>query len=156
MPKKKYIVDLTEAELAELRDLTRKGTLKARKMKRAQILLKANDGLTDAEIVEALEVSRPCVERVRRRFVSGGLARALNEDPRPGHARKLDGKQEARLIAEVCGPAPMGRARWTLRLLAGRVVELGLAKKIAPETVRQILKKTNSNPGRSANGAFQR
>jgi hypothetical protein len=74
----------------------------------------------------------------------------------PGQAPKLDGKQEARLIAEVCSPAPMGRTRWTLRLLAGRVVELGLAKKIAPETVRQILKKTNSNPGKSGHGAFQK
>ena len=156
MPKKKYIVDLTEAELAEVQELTRKGMVNARKMKRAQILLKANSGLTDAEIVAALEVSRPCVERIRCRFVEGGLSRALNEDPRPGQARKLDGKQEARLIAEVCGPAPAGRVRWTLRLLAGRVVELGLAKKISPETVRQILKKTNSNPGRSANGVFQK
>jgi len=156
MPKKKYIVDLSEAELTELHNLTQKGTLKARKMKRALILMKAHARLTDAQIVAALDVSRPCVERIRRRFVEGGLSRALNEDPRPGQARKLDGKQEARLIAEVCSPAPAGRARWTLRLLAGRVVTLGLAKKISPETVRQILKKTNSNPGKSAPGAFQK
>jgi transposase len=156
MPKKKYIVELTEAELAELQELTRKGRVNARKMKRAQILLKANGGLTDAEIVAALDVSRPCVERIRRRFVEGGLVKALNEDPRPGQARKLDGKQEARLIAEVCGPAPAGRVRWTLRLLAGRVVALGLAKTISPETVRQVLKKTNSNPGKRANGVFRK
>lgn len=154
MPNKKYTVDLTEAERSELQALTSKGTVRARKMKRAQILLKADTGLTDAEIMAALEVSRPCVERVRRRFVEGGLARALNDGPRPGQRRKLDGKQEARLIAEVCSTAPAGHARWTLRLLAGRVVELKLADKISHETVRQVLKKTNSSRGRSVSGAF--
>lgn len=154
MPNKKYIVDLTEAERNELLALTTKGTVRARKMKRAQILLKADAGLTDAEIMVALDVSRPCVERVRQRFVEGGLPQALNDGPRPGQRRKLDGKQEARLIAEVCSAAPAGHARWTLRLLAGRVVELKLADKISPETVRQVLKKTNSSRGRRKSGAF--
>lgn len=154
MPKKKYLVDLTDAERTELVALTTKGTVRARKMKRAQILLKAAAGLTDAQIMAALDVSRPCVERVRQRFVEGGLPKALNEGKRPGARRKLDGKQEARLIAEVCSAAPAGHARWTLRLLADRVVELKLASGIARETVRQILKKTNSSPGSSANGVF--
>ena len=154
MPNKKYIVDLTEMERTELLALTTKGTVRARKMKRAQILLKADAGLTDADIMAALDVSRPCVERVRQRFVEGSLPRALNDGPRPGHRRKLDGKQEARLIAEVCSAAPAGHTRWTLRLLADRVVELKLADKISPETVRQVLKKTNSNHGRRKNGAF--
>lgn len=153
MPKKRYVVTLTEAERSELLGLTRKGTVRARKMMRSQILLKADAGLTDVAIGAALGVSRPCVERVRRRFVEGGLARALNDNPRPGAGRKLDGKQEARLIAEACSPAPAGHARWTLRLLAGRVVELKLAERISPETVRQVLKKTNSSPGSSASGA---
>jgi homeodomain-containing protein len=146
MPNKKYIVDLTEAERNELLALTTKGTVRARKMKRAQILLKADVGFTDAEIMAALEVSRPYVERVRQRFVEGGLPEALNEGPRLGQRRKLDGKQEARLIAEVCSAAPAGHARWTLRLLAGRVVELKLADKISPETVRQVLKKNELKP----------
>lgn len=154
MPKKKYLVDLTDAERAELLALTTKGTVRARKMKRAQILLKAAEGCTDAQIMAALGVSRPCVERVRQRFVAGGLPQALNESKRPGARRKLDGKQEARLIAEVCSAPPVGHARWTLRLLADRVVELKLASGIARETVRQILKKTNSSPGSSANGVF--
>lgn len=156
MPKKKYVVDLTDAEQAELVALTTKGTVRARKMKRAQILLKAADGLTDTQIMAALEVSRPCVERVRQRFVEGGLPKALNEAKRPGARRKLDGKQEARLIAEVCSAAPAGHARWTLRLLANRVVELKLASGIARETVRQILKKTISSPGSNANGVSRK
>src|SRR5712692_787190 len=96
MPNKKYIIDLTESERNELVALTSKGTLAARKMKRAQILLQADDGRTDLEIVQGLRVSRPCVERVRQRFVEGGLPKALNEAKRPGAQRKLDGRQEAR------------------------------------------------------------
>jgi len=154
MPKKKYLIDLTEAERAELLTLTTKGTVRARKMKRAQILLKATEGFTDAQIMTALDVSRPWVERVRQRFGEGGLPKALEDGQRPGARRKLDGKQEARLIAEVCSAAPAGHARWTLRLLADRVVELKLARRISHETVRQILKKTNSSLGASAKGAF--
>jgi len=156
MPNKKYIVDLTEVERNELVALTSKGTVRARKMKRAQILLKADQGATDVEIMAALGVSRPCVERVRKRFVAGGLPRALNEDPRPGQKCKLDGKQTARLVAETCSKPPSGHARWTLRLLADRVVSLGLAGKISHETVRQALKKTTPSPGAKSSGAFQR
>jgi transposase len=143
MPRKKYVVDLTDRERAELLALTSKGTVRARKMKRAQILLRAAEGLTDAAIVAALQVSRPCVERVRQRFVEGGLTRALIDGPRPGKRRKLTGKHEARLIAEACSMPPEGHARWTLRLLAGRIVELKLVERLSHETVRQVLKKTN-------------
>lgn len=156
MPRKRYIVDLSPAERDELLALTRKGQVRARQMKRAQILLKAATGLTDAEIVAALDVSRPCVERIRKRFVEGGLPRALNEDPRPGQKRKRDGRQEARLIAEACSTAPCGHARWTLQLLAERVVVLGLADRISRETVRRLLKKTSLSQGSSARGVFPR
>ncbi len=156
MPKKRYIFDLSPAERDELLALTSKGTVRARKMKRAQILLKAADGATDAAIIAALNVSRPCVERVRKRFVMGGLARALNDDPRPGQKRKLDGKQAARLVAEACSTPPTGHGRWTLRLLAGRVVALGFTGKISHETVRQVLKKTNLNPGVRSSGVSPR
>lgn len=155
MPKKRFIVDLSTSERGELLALTSKGTVRARKMKRAQVLLKAADGWTDAAIMKALNVSRPCVERLRKRFVVGGLPRALNDDPRPGQKRKLDGKQEARLIAEACSTPPAGHARWTLRLLAGRVVSLGFTGKISHETVRQVLKKTSSSPGAVSSGASQ-
>jgi putative transposase len=154
MPRKKYIVDLTDAERAELLALTTKGTIRARKMKRAQILLKADDGLTDVQIMEALRVSRPCVERVRQRFVAGNLDRALNDNPRPGKQRKLSDRQEARLIAEACTPAPAGRKRWTIRLLTERMVALQVVDSLSRETVRRVLKKTRSSPGSCANGIF--
>jgi transposase len=143
MPRKKYVVDLSDSERAELVALTSKGTLRARQMKRAQILLRAGEGLTDAAIVAALRVSRPCVERVRQRFVEGGLARALPDGPRPGKRRKLSGPQEARLIAEACSTPPDGHGQWSLRLLADRMVELKLIEHLSHETVRQVLKKTN-------------
>jgi len=154
MPKKRFIVKLTADERSELEGLTRKGQVRARKMKRAQILLKADTGATDPQIMAALDVSRPCVERLRKRFVEGGLARALNEDPRPGQLPKLDGKQQARLVAEACSTPPAGHARWTLHLLADRVVLLGFAERISRETVRRVLKKTTSSPGSSRSGVL--
>jgi len=122
--------------------LTHKGTIKARQFKRAMILLKADEGLSDPEIIAALNVSRPCVERIRKRFVSDGIERALNEDPRPGQKRKLDGRAEATLIATACTEAPLGHDHWTLRLLAGKLVQLGVVDTISYETVRRRLKKT--------------
>lgn len=142
MPKKLYLVNLSDAERQTLADMTRKGTIKARQFKRAMILLKADEGLSDPQIMAAVSVSRPTVERTRKRFVEGGLERALNEDPRPGQMRKLDGRGEAVLIAEACGPAPEGHDKWTLRLLAGRLVQLGVVENISYETVRRTLNKT--------------
>ncbi len=153
MPSKKYLVHLSESERQDLMALTTKGTISARRMKRAQVLLLADQGAGDPEIMVALGVSRPTAERTRLRFATGGLARALNDAPRPGAKPLLNAKQEARLIAEVCAPAPEGHARWTLRLLAGRVVELKLAEHCSHEAVRHWLKKTNSSPGKSRNGA---
>ena len=141
MPRKKYLINLSAEEQQHLTELTRKGSVKARQFKRAMILLKANEGLTDAQIMAAIDVSRPCVERIRKRFVEGGLERALNEDPRPGQRRKLDGRGEAQLIATACSQAPEGHDHWTVRLLAGRLVELGVVESISHETVRLTLKK---------------
>ena len=143
MPRKMYLINLTDDERQTLREMTRKGKINARKLKRALILLKADEGLTDLQIMAALNVSRPCVERVRKRFVSDGLERALNEDPRPGQKRKLDGRGEAALIATACTEAPAGHARWTLRLLAGQLVELQVVEAISHETIRRTLKKTS-------------
>jgi transposase len=143
MPRKKYIINLNTEERDTLVDMTRKGTVKARKFKRAMILLKANEGLSDPQIMEAVEVSRPTVERIRKRYVEGGLEKALNEDPRPGQRRKLDGRGEAFLIATACSDAPEGHNHWTLRLLADRIVELGVVESISYETVRRTLKKTS-------------
>ncbi len=143
MPRKTYVINIDEGDRAKLQAMTRKGSLKARQFKRAMILLKADEGLSDPQIMAALNVSRPCVERIRKRFVMDGLERALNEDPRPGKKRKLDGRAEATLIATACTDAPEGHAHWTLRLLAGKLVQLGVVEAVSYETVRRTLKKTN-------------
>ena len=121
MPKKKYVVTLTDDERTQLEQLLRGGTAATRKVTRARILLKASQGWQDARIAEALAIGRATVERTRQRFVEENLA-ALDERPRPGQQPKLDAKAEARLIAEACSTAPEGRQRWTLALLAERVV----------------------------------
>ncbi len=146
MPKKKYLVDLSADEREELRQLVRRGKHSSRKVTRARILLLAAGGSTDEQIVAALKTGFATVERTRKRFVEEGLG-CLKERPRRGQARKLTGKQEAHLIAVACSTPPGGRARWTLRLLADKVVELCFASTIARETVRQVLKKTNSSHG---------
>ncbi len=148
MPAKLYRVDLTDKEHIELERLTRQGKVSARKMKRAQILLKAAMDWRDEDIMAALDTSRSTVERTRRRFVEGGLAKALNEDARPGQRRKLDGRAEAHLVALACSERPDSQARWSMRLLADKIVELGVVDSISHETVRQTLKKMGSNPGK--------
>ena len=148
MPTKIYKVDLSETERSELESLTRKGRVNARKMKRAQILLKAAEGWRDEDIMAALDTSRSTVERTRRRFVEGGLDKALNEDARPGQARKLDGRAEAQLITVVCSERPDSQARWSIRLLADKLVQMGVVESISYETVRQVLKKMNSSRGK--------
>jgi transposase len=142
MGKKRYLVDLTNEERAELIELTRKGKASARKLTRARILLKADEGWKDEPIVAALDTSDSTVERTRKRFVEGGLPKALNDDPRPGAKRKLDGRGEAHLIALSCSEPPDEHDHWALRLLADRLVDLGVVDSISHETVRQTLKKT--------------
>jgi len=122
---------------------------------RARILLKADEGLEDEAIAEAVGTSVATIERTRHRFVERNLE-ALNELPRPGGQPKLSGKQEAQLIAVACTPAPRGRVRWTLALLAEQVVELGFTDSIARETVRQVLKKTPSSRGGTSSGVCPR
>ena len=141
MPAKRYLVDLTQGEREQLLDISRRGKSSARKVKRSLILCKADEGLTDQQVAEAVMVGPSTVIRVRQRFVEGGLERALNDRPRPGKRRKLDGKQEAHLVAVACSAAPEGHTRWTLRLLADQVVKLEFTDSICRETVRQVLKK---------------
>lgn len=146
MPKKTYLVTLADDERQELEQLLQRGTHATRKITRARILLKAADGWADQAIAEALSVGRATVERLRQRFVEEGLG-ALGDHPRPGMSPKLDAPAEARLIAEACSAAPEGRQRWTLNLLADRVVALGLTKAYSYESVRRVLKKMTSNHG---------
>jgi transposase len=141
MPAKKYIVKLEADERSQLLEMTRKGEIGARKMKRAQILLKADEGWKDEDIIQALNTSRSTVERTRQRLVEGGLDQALNEDPRPGQRVKLAGNAEAHLVALTCSDAPGGRDHWPLRLLADKLVELGVVESVSHETVRRTMKK---------------
>jgi transposase len=155
MPKKKYLVTLTDDERQELEHLLHSGTHATRKVTRARILLKAADGWEDQAIAAALSVGRVTVERLRQRFVEEGLG-ALADHPRPGMPPKLDAKAEARLIAEACSAAPAGRQRWTLHLLADRVVALGLTEAYSYESVRRVVKKMTASPGSRSNGASQK
>lgn len=152
----KYRIKLSESEREELKGLLSKGRHAARKLTRARVLLLSDEGKTEEEIVSALGVGAATVERLRKRCALGGVDAALVDRPRPGAKLKLDERQRARLIAEVCSTPGEGHARWTLKLLAGRVVERGLAESISPETVRAYLKKTTSNLGRSSSGAYPR
>jgi transposase len=142
-----YRVDLSKPERGMLLALLQKGRDAARKVRRAQILLAAADGQSDATIARVLHSSVSTVERTRKHFIEGGLDAALHERPRPGARRKLTGKQEALLVALACSEPPAGRTRWTMQLLANRVVELGLIEAISDETIRRALKKTRSNLG---------
>ena len=144
----KYVVRLTGPERRSLEELTAKGRTQAYRIKHAQLLLKANaDGpnWTDERIAEAIGVHANTVRNVRQRFVEAGLEAALGrkKQERPPRERILDGEKEARLIALGCSPPPKGRARWTLHLLADKLVELRIVDSISHETVRQSLKKTN-------------
>jgi len=160
---KKYRVTLTADERDELERLLARGKADVRTIKHAQILLKADEteggpGWPDERIAEAFDAGITTVERVRRRFVEEGLASALS--PYRGGNRiyepKLDGAQEAHLIALACSAPPEGRARWTLRLLAQRMVELAYVDTLSHETVRQTLKKMRSSRTRGGCGASPR
>jgi transposase len=153
MPQKLYVVDLTPEERGTLDALLQKGKTSARTLRRAQTLLLAADGWTDAAIAQALHLGHATVERTRQRFVEEGFQAALTEKPRPGRDRKLDGKQEAFLVALACSPAPEGRAKWSMQLLADRMVTLGLVETLSDETVRRRLKETNCSPGGRSAGA---
>jgi transposase len=146
--RKKYIVELTAEERKELLDLIKKGSASARKLTRAHILLRADEGASDGHIAEALHVNRSTVERTRKKLVEGNLEFALSERQRPGAKRKLDDKQEAFLIATTCSAAPQGQARWSMQLLADELVSLGIVETISDETVRRTLKKTFLSLGR--------
>jgi transposase len=129
MPEK-YIVNLNTAEQEYLHQLTHKGKCPARMFKRAQILLLASEGHTDETIAQMLHMGESTVHRTRQKCVDGGVEFALKEAPRPGGQRKLDGRAEAMLIATACSDAPTGQKRWTMQMLADRLVELQLVDSI--------------------------
>ncbi len=140
--RKRYLVNLTDDERTTLRDLVHKGTVAARKLTRAHILLHADENLSDQAIADALHIGRATVERIRKRFIEGGIEAALTEQPRPGGKRKLDGLAEATLVAWACSTPPDDHKQWTMQLLADKLIELKLVETISDETVRRTLKKT--------------
>jgi len=147
---KKYVVDLTEEERKELHGIIGTGRHSARRIRWAHVLLKADAGWRDDEIAEAFVVSVPTVQRIRQRFVEEGMEVALgghSPKARP-YARRLDGAQEARLIALACSEPPEGHTRWTLRMLSEKMVELAYVDSLCHETVRQILKKRSQTLAR--------
>jgi transposase len=150
---KKYIVTLTDEERAALGQIIHGGKGAARRLTRARILLKADASAgcpawKDERIVEALDVGIATVERLRRQFVEEGFDAALSgRASTRQYNHTLDGTAEAHLVALACGEAPAGRSRWTLRLLAGKMVELAYVDAVSHETVRRVLKKTRSSPG---------
>jgi transposase len=149
--KHKLVVRLTAEQRRELEKLAATGKRSAATITRARILLKADgdgDGWADDRIAEALDTSMATVARVRKRFVQRGLPAAIQRKRPTGRQyRKLDGEQEARLVALACSPPPEGRARWTMKLLADKLVELEVAEAIDPATVCRALKKTRSSRG---------
>jgi transposase len=150
--KKKYPVILSDTERDHLKQLIASGTASARKLTHARILLKADDGAqgagwVDEKVAEAVETSQPTVARIRRQYFEEGLDAALNRrPPTREYQRKLDGESEARLVALACSEPPKGEARWNLRLLADKLVELEIVEDVSYQTVRRTLKKTPSSP----------
>jgi transposase len=144
----KYRVDLSQEEREELEGLLRGGKVAARKLKRAQILLAADSGISDEAMISTLQVSGSTIYRTKRRFVEANLEGALSDEPRPGAERKLSAKQVALLVATACSNPPAGRARWTLELLADEMVKLTDHEDLSRETVRRRLAENHLKPWR--------
>ena len=157
MSTKKHQTKLTDEQRKKLKKLTTSGIASARKINRARILLlcdedNPNGSRSDKEIAEILNISRATVVRIGQRFVEQGLEEALGEKPRSGKPQQLSGKQKAQVTALACSKPPTGYARWTLRLLAAKLVELEMIEAISHKTVGEILKKTNSSLICTGNG----
>ena len=144
----RYLVDLSEDERRELQAMLSGGKHAARRLKRAQVLLAADAGMTDDTIATSVGVGGSTVYRTKRRFVEGNLDKALNEAPRPGASRKLTGKEEGLLVATACSSPPEGRCRWTIELLAEEMVRLTDHEALSRETVRRRLAENELKPWR--------
>src|SRR3954468_21623022 len=149
---KRYRVTLSEDERDRLERLSRQRTASVRMVRRGQALLLASEEKTDEVIAEQLRMGVATLERLRRRFVEEGLEASLRERPRPGARPKLGPKEQAMVVALACTKPPEGRHRWTMQLLADRVVELELVPDISDEAIRRLLKRTRSSRGSTRNG----
>ena len=156
MPKPQRAVTLTQADHQELQTFVTRGKKSARAITRARILLLGHEGRRVTDIARLLGVTRRTVYNVRDRYKAKArrpLWQVLQEGPRSGRPLKLDSRVEAQATMLACSAPPAGRARWTLHLLADKLVKLGVTDSISHESVRQLLKKTTSNPGSRSNGA---
>ena len=153
MPPKQNVIVLSQAERKELEAIIKGGKQKARTMRRAQTLLWSDVGKSDLEIARLHGITPLTVATTRQRWVEH---KTLEDKARPGRPPLLDGKQEAFLVALACSDAPEGQENWTMQLLADRLIELEVVDKISDETVRERLKKTNSNPGKRNSGVYQK
>ena len=145
MSQKSHCVKLKKHARQYLQKIVESGEDKARKITRCRILLLADKGKTDQEISDALNVCLATIFNIRRRYCQGGLERAISEEARSGQPPKFKGKSMAKITALACSRPPEGRAKWSLRLLADRVIELDIVETISHVSVRNILKKTNLN-----------
>jgi transposase len=147
---------LSETDRAHLHTVVHRGQSSARTRTRAQVLLKLGEGWSDLAVAHAFDVCRNTVKRVRARFVEGGVDAVLTDKVQERRHQALTGAQQAHLIAIACSPVPDGHDHWTLRLLAGKAVELGFVASISPETIRALLRRTSSSRGSTSNGASRR
>jgi transposase len=154
--RKTAVVQLTDEQRTDLSQRLERNPLTGRQRRRHQILLLADQGLTDEQIAQATGAGLSTVGRLRKRCVQEGLLAALAEKPRPGVPAKLDGKQQALIVALACSDAPQGHAQWSARLLANRAVEMEIVEAVSESTVRRLLKKTRSSRGRSSRGASRK
>ena|SRR5215210_1775338 len=144
---KLYTIQLTDEQRSQLEHLIAAGTHKARVQARARVLLLAEKGLLDRQIAEVLHIGPATVERIRKRFVTLGFEQALHDKPRPGRPVRVTGEIEAKLVMLACSSPPEGRSRWTLQLLADKMVELGYIDTLSDGGVRKLLKKTSLSLG---------
>jgi transposase len=149
-------ITLSETDRSRLQTCIHTGRTSARIRTRAQALLKLGEGWNLVEVCRAFDVCRNTVVRVRTRFAEGGVDAVLSEKRQTHYRAALSGTQRAHLVAIACSPVPDGHDHWTLRMLAGKAVELGFVEKVSPETIRALLKKTSSSPGAIASGASAR
>jgi len=149
---KRYRVTLTDEERERLERLTRKGTASVRMVRRAQTLLLAAEERRDEDIAAALRIGVATVERTRRRCVEDGVEASLRERPRPGARPKLGPKEQAMVVALACTKPPEGRHRWSMQMLADRLVELEMVPDITDESIRRLLKRTSSSRGSRKRG----
>jgi transposase len=149
-------ITLTDTDRARLQTVVHRGHTSARTRTRGHVLLKLGAGWSDTAVGQAFDVCRNTVKRVRSRFLEGGVDAVLTDQVQARRRQALTGEQQAHLIAIACSPVPDGHDHWTLRLLAGKAVELGFVEHISPETIRALLRRTSSSRGNTSSGAFRK